>query len=231
MYLKVIIGLICVAAVALLVWMYFRNRVRQLEKKREEDRKLISQLSRAFAKCIDIKDTYTNGHSFRVAAYTKMIAQKLGCSDEQIEQYYNIALLHDIGKIGIPDRILNKPEALDDEEYDEMKTHAQKGYEILADFENFEPELAYGSAYHHERYDGKGYPRGLKGDEIPRVAQIIAVADTFDAMYSTRPYRNQLPLDVVMKELERIAGEQLNPDLVKIFVELYKEGRFDSIKA
>ena len=216
---------------------YIEREIRQvesfkkLEKKREEDRKLISQLSRTFAKCIDIKDTYTNGHSFRVAAYTKMIAGKLGCSEDQIEEYYNIALLHDIGKIGIPDKILNKPEALDDEEYKEMKTHAQKVYEILSDFEKIEPELAYGAGYHHERYDGKGYPKGLKGDEIPKVAQIIAVADTFDAMYSTRPYRKQLPLDVVMEEIQRIAGQQLNPDLVEVFVELYKEGRFDSIKA
>ncbi len=227
----VLIVLLSLLLVGAIVWFYFKARLKRLERKREEDRRLIAQLSRTFAKCIDIKDTYTNGHSFRVAAYTKMIAGKIGCSDEEIEQYYNIALLHDLGKIGIPDKILNKPEALDDEEYKIMKTHAQKGLEILSDFEKIEPELAYGAGYHHERYDGKGYPKGLKGDEIPKVAQIIAVADTFDAMYSTRPYRKQLPLETVMEEIQRIAGAQLNPELVEAFVQIYKEGKFDDIKA
>lgn len=217
-----------VVLAALLIWLYFRRRVKKLEKKQEADRKMIGQLSKTFAKCIDIKDTYTNGHSFRVAKYTKWIAEKMGFPATKVEEFYNIALLHDIGKIGIPDKILNKPQALDDEEYKIMKSHAEKGYEILSDFKEIDPELAYGAGYHHERYDGKGYPRGVAGDEIPEVAQIIAVADTFDAMYSTRPYRKKLPLETVVGEIEKCAGSQLNPKIVEVFMELYHEHVFDN---
>lgn len=219
---------VAVGVISLLIWLYFRRRLRKLEKKQEADRKLIGQLSKTFAKCIDIKDTYTNGHSFRVAKYTKWIAEKMGLSETRVEQFYNIALLHDIGKIGIPDKILNKPERLDDEEYVIMKSHAKKGYEILSDFKEIEPELAYGAGYHHERFDGKGYPNGVSGDEIPQVAQIIAVADTFDAMYSTRPYRKKLPLETVVNEIKSIAGTQLNPEIVEVFLQLYEEHAFDN---
>ena len=189
---------------------------------------MIGQLSKTFAKCIDIKDTYTNGHSFRVAKYTKWIAEKMGYSEARVEEFYNIALLHDIGKIGIPDKILNKPEGLDDEEYQIMKSHAEKGYEILSDFSEIDPELAYGAGYHHERFDGKGYPRGISGEEIPEVAQIIAVADMFDAMYSTRPYREKMPLKTVVDEIKKCAGSQLNPKIVDVFMELYQEHVFDN---
>lgn len=214
--------------VILFVALYYRRRMRKFEKKQEEDRKMIGQLSKTFAKCIDIKDTYTNGHSFRVAKYTRWIAEKMGYPEAKVEEYYNIALLHDIGKIGIPDKILNKPEALDEEEYQVMKSHAEKGYEILSDFREIDPELAYGAGYHHERFDGKGYPRGVSGEEIPEVSRIIAVADTFDAMYSTRPYRKKLPLETVVGEIEKCAGTQLDPKIVEIFMELYREHVFDN---
>ncbi|MCR4907988.1 MAG: HD domain-containing protein [Lachnospiraceae bacterium] len=220
--------ILLIAVILFIVWMYFRKRTERLERKAEEDRKFIAQLSKTFAKCIDIKDTYTNGHSFRVAKYTGLIAEKLGYSEAETEKFYNIALLHDIGKIGIPDRILNKPERLNDEEYQEMKSHPEKGYQILSDFQDIEPEFAYGAGYHHERFDGKGYPKGLKGEDIPKVAQIIAVADTFDAMYSTRPYRKKLPLETVVGEIKRIAGTQLNPEIVDAFIALYEEHVFDN---
>ncbi len=217
-----------VVVIGLLIWLSFRGRLKRAEKKAEENRKRISQLSRTFAKCIDIKDTYTNGHSFRVAKYTKWIAEKMGYPEARVEEFYNIALLHDIGKIGIPDKILNKPERLDDEEFVIMKSHAQKGYEILSDFREIEPELAYGAGYHHERFDGKGYPNGVGGDDIPDVAKIIAVADTFDAMYSTRPYRKKLPLETVVNEIKSISGTQLDPKVVEAFLALYEEGVFDN---
>lgn len=224
----ILMAVIAVAVSALLIWLSFRRRLRRAEKKAEENRKRISQLSRTFAKCIDIKDTYTNGHSFRVAKYTKWIAEKLGYPQTRAEEFYNMALLHDIGKIGIPDAILNKPERLNDEEFEVMKSHAQKGYEILSDFREIDPELAYGAGYHHERFDGKGYPNGVKGEEIPDVAQIIAVADTFDAMYSTRPYRKKLPLETVVNEIRSISGTQLSPKVVDAFMSLYEEGAFDN---
>ena len=136
-------------------------------------------------------------------------------------------MLHDIGKISIPDSILNKPERLTDEEFAVMKSHSERGYEILQKIDAA-PELALGAGYHHERIDGKGYPRGAKGDEIPEVARIIAVADTFDAMYSTRPYRKKLPLATVAAEIQKAAGTQLSPKVVDAFMELVNEGAFDN---
>ncbi|MBO5623970.1 MAG: HD domain-containing protein, partial [Butyrivibrio sp.] len=128
-----------------------------------------------------MKDPYTNGHSVRVAKYTALIAKEMGYDAETVEKYYRIGLLHDVGKVGIPKAVLNKPGKLTDEEYDLIKSHTLKGYEVLKDI-SIVPELAVGALGHHERYDGNGYPNGLSGDAIPEVARIIAVADSFDAM-------------------------------------------------
>ena len=179
-----------------------------------------------FAKSIDLKDQYTNGHSFRVAEYTKMIAEKLGYDEAEVDEVYRITLMHDIGKITIPDQILNKPGKLTDEEFMIMKQHAINGYEILKEIET-SPELALGAGFHHERIDGKGYPFGKAGDEIPDVAQIIAVADTFDAMNSTRPYREKMKMEDITAELKRVAGTQLNEKYVQVLLTLIEEGRFD----
>ena len=207
--------------------LYFRHKTAVLLRKQAEHKLLINEMTSVFASCIDMKDAYTNGHSHRVAKYTAMLAERLGKSKEEREDMYNIALLHDIGKIAIPDSILNKPDKLTDEEYAIMKTHSERGYEILKEI-TIAPNLAIGAGYHHERLDGRGYPRGISGNEIPEIAQIIAVADTFDAMYSTRPYRKRLPLDTVAAEIQRIAGTQLNADVVAAFMELVREGAFDS---
>ncbi len=211
---------------ALLVMLFYHEKTRRLLRKQAEQKQLINEMSNVFASCIDMKDPYTNGHSHRVAKYTAMLAERLGKSKEETEELYNIALLHDIGKISIPDNILNKPERLTDEEFAVMKTHSQRGYDILKEIK-IDPKLSLGAGYHHERIDGKGYPRGLTGNEIPEVAQIIAVADTFDAMYSTRPYRKKLPLETVAAEIERISGTQLNPTVVAAFMDLVHEGAFD----
>ncbi len=202
------------------------KRNRALVKKQRETKALVNEMTSVFAECIDMKDAYTNGHSSRVAKYTAMMAEKLGKSKEEIEDIYNIALLHDIGKISIPDNILNKPGRLTDDEFVVMKSHSSRGYEILNKIP-IAPQLALGAGYHHERYDGRGYPRGLSGDEIPEVASIIAVADTFDAMYSTRPYRKKMPLADVAAEIQRCSGTQLNPRVVEVFLQLVKEGAFD----
>ena len=206
---------------------FFRRKTQALERKQRETKRLVNEISGVFADCVDLKDPYTNGHSKRVARYTAMLAEKLGKSKEECEDLYNIAMLHDVGKISIPDSILNKPERLTDEEFAVMKSHSERGYEILSKID-VAPELALGAGYHHERIDGKGYPRGVKGDEIPEVAQIIAVADTFDAMYSTRPYRKKLPLSTVAAEIQRASGTQLNPKVVNAFMELVNEGAFDN---
>ena len=205
-------------------YLYFRRKNKALEKRHKENRILIEQITKAFAKCIDMKDRYTNGHSFRVANYTKLLAEKLGYTEEQIEDMYNIALLHDIGKLSIPDAILNKPEGLNDEEYEIMKSHAANGQDVLKEI-TIAPDLAIGAGYHHERLDGKGYPNGYTKDQIPMVAQIIAVADTFDAMYSTRPYRKKLPIQTVLDELKRVSDTQVNGDVVDKLIELADEGK------
>lgn len=149
----------------------------------------------------------------------------MGCDQETTEKYYRIALLHDIGKIGIPTEVLNKPGKLTDEEYEIIKSHTQKGYEALKNI-SIMPELAVGAGAHHERPDGKGYPNGLKGDEIPYVAQIIAVADTFDAMYSNRPYRKRMNFEKAVSIIEEVSGTQLSEPVVEAFLRLVKKGEF-----
>ena len=207
------------------VVLYYRRKTKDLLEKQREHKLLIDEMANTFAHCIDMKDSYTNGHSHRVAKYTTMLAERLGKSGEELEDIHRIALLHDIGKIGIPDNILNKPGRLTDEEFVVMKSHSQRGYDILKEI-SIAPELAVGAGYHHERLDGRGYPRGLKKEQIPEIAQIIAVADTFDAMYSTRPYRKRMELDAIVAELKRCMGTQLNEDVVNALLQMIDEGVF-----
>lgn len=229
------IALMAVSILVIIIVMYrhFMKKEAILLAKQEEDQKFIDQIMHTFAKCVDMRDTQNRGHSFRVAYYTRLLAKKLadkrGYSGEQIQEFYNIALLHDIGKISIPDAILNKPQRLNDEEYVIMKSHAINGEKLLKEV-NIVPNLAVGAGCHHERLDGRGYPRGLAGNDIPEVAKIVAVADTFDAMYSTRPYRKQMPITDVLAELERIKGTQLDPEVVDAMVSLYEDGELNREK-
>ena len=222
--------LLVLAAVAMvilfIVQAYIRNKMARLLEKEKQDRIFIRQIIQVFAKSIDVKDEYTNGHSFRVAEYTKMIAEKAGYSEAEVEKIYNIGLMHDIGKIIIPNEILNKPGRLTDDEFAIMKTHAFNGYNILKEVEIM-PELALGAGFHHERMDGKGYPFGKTADEIPEVAQMIAVADTFDAMHSTRPYRKKMKMEDIIAELKRVAGTQLNEKYVQMLLTLIEEGKIE----
>lgn len=224
----IVMAIIALLAVAGIITFYFRRKTKALLKKQEENKELIDEMTHVFADCIDMKDPYTNGHSYRVAKYSALLAERLGKSKEEVEDIYRIAMLHDIGKIAIPDSILNKPERLNDEEFVIMKSHSRKGFEILKGI-SIAPELAIGAGYHHERIDGRGYPNGLKGDEIPEIAQIIAVADTFDAMYSTRPYRKQMDIKDVAAELKKSEGTQLNERNVEAFLELIDEGEIEKI--
>lgn len=201
------------------------NELDMLREQQQRDKQLIREIIESFAKVIDIKDSYTQGHSSRVAKYTKMLAKELGYDEDTIEKYYNIALMHDIGKIGIPDQVLNKPGKLSDEEYDIIKSHTERGYDVLKSI-SLMPEIVVGAEAHHERPDGKGYPNGLKGTEIPRVAQIIAVADTFDAMYSDRPYRKRMNFEKAVSIIKDASGTQLTSDVVDAFLRLVKKGEF-----
>ena len=206
---------------------YKTNEMEILLEQQKRDKNLITEIVEAFAKVIDLKDRYTNGHSTRVAEYTAMLARELGYNDEDVQKYYDIALMHDIGKIGVPDEVLNKPGKLTDEEYEEFKSHTTRGYEALQEI-SLMPELAIGAGYHHERPDGKGYPKGLKGDDIPRVAQIVSVADTFDAMYSDRPYRKRMEFDKVVETIKDVAGTQLAADVVDAFLKLVEKGEINA---
>ena len=201
------------------------DQMESLIERQKRDKQLTREIIEAFAKVVDLKDAYTQGHSFRVAKYTEMLARELGCDEETIEKYHNIALMHDIGKVGIPDNVLNKPGKLDDSEYNLIKSHTSRGYEVLQNI-SLMPEIAVGAQAHHERPDGKGYPLGLKEDEIPRVAQIIAVADCFDAMYSTRPYRTRMNFEKVVSIIKEASGSQLTPDVVDAFLRLVEKGEF-----
>ena len=213
-------------AVILMARAYTRRKMDKLIQKEKEQQAFISQMIQAFAKSIDLKDHYTNGHSFRVADYTRKIAEKMGYSETEVEKIYQIGLMHDIGKVTIPDGVLNKPGKLTDEEYAVMKQHAINGYDILKGVE-IAPDLALGAGFHHERFDGRGYPFGKAADEIPPVAQMIAVADTFDAMHSTRVYRKKLEMADIVAELKRVSGTQLNPDYVNALLALIEEGKID----
>ena len=201
------------------------DEMENLINQQKRDKELTREIIEAFAKVVDLKDSYTQGHSFRVAKYTQMLARELGYDEETVEKYYDIALLHDIGKIGVPDVVLNKPGKLSDEEFDLIKSHAARGYDVLKSI-SLMPEIAIGAEFHHERPDGKGYPKGLKGDEIPKVAQIIGVADCFDAMYSNRPYRNRMNFDRVVSIIKEVSGTQLSEEVVDAFMRLVEKGEF-----
>ncbi len=180
----------------------------------------------SIARAVDAKDTNTSQHSYRVSEYTVLIAQRLGYPKAKCESLRQMALLHDIGKIGIPDAILNKPGKLTDEEFTIMKSHVIKGGEILKGFKMIE-NVDVGALYHHEKYDGTGYCHGLKGEEIPIEARIIGIADAFDAMTANRVYRKQLEIDYVINEFKRCSGTQFDPKLVDILLSLIDDGTID----
>ena len=221
-----------VVALVSVILIYQANEtlIKTERKHRKEQEEFTKSIIGAFTNCIDGKDAYTNGHSYRVALYTTMLANKMGVTDQTtLDKYYNIGLLHDIGKISIPDAILTKPGKLTPEEFNTIKSHAQEGYKILKDVK-IQEDIAAGAHYHHERYDGTGYPEGLMAKDIPLVARIIAVADAFDAMSSTRSYRKKLPLDYIAQEIEQYSGTQFDPEVANAFLSLYHEGAFDNLR-
>ena len=205
---------------------YRKDLQRRLDEKTREMERITIQAIMTVANTVDAKDDYTKGHSMRVAAYAELMAQRLGWSDEEVQNAYYVAMMHDVGKIGVPDAVLNKPFKLTDLEFRLIQHHTSMGAEILKDFKMF-PNVNVGAKYHHERYDGKGYPEGLKAESIPLIARIIALVDSYDAMTSNRVYRRRLSDEVVMQELEKGKGSQWDPELVDIFLELIKEGALE----
>ncbi len=192
------------------------------EERRKSVERMSLQMVQALANTIDAKDTYTNGHSTRVAKYSVMLAERLGYDGIQLVHLQYAALLHDIGKIGISDGIINKPSRLTDEEYEIIKTHPVIGASILKEITEI-PDIAIGARWHHERYDGKGYPDRIAGEEIPEIARIIGVADAYDAMTSKRSYRGILPQEVVLSEIQKGRGTQFDPKVADIMMQLIQE--------
>lgn len=196
---------------------------RNLEEKTNLVEKVLLNSIMAIANTIDAKDAYTSGHSMRVAQCATAIAEQLNWSKKEIQNIHNVALLHDIGKIGVPDAILNKPGRLSNEEFQMIKKHSTIGYDILKDIRMING-VAEGALYHHERYDGRGYPNGLTGEEIPLNARIICIADAYDAMTSNRIYRPRLAQEKVIEEFEKGRGSQFDPKLTDLFLEMLRGG-------
>ena len=201
-----------------------KNLEGQVKEKTKQIEQLSFEIIATIASMIEAKDSYTKGHSIRVAEYSARIAAGLGWSEEEIRNLKYVALLHDIGKVGIPDNVLNKPGKLTQMEFEIIKSHTMIGGDILKDIETI-PHVAVGAQYHHERYDGSGYPCGLSGENIPAVARIIGIADSFDAMNSKRIYRDSLPEEIIRKELVNGRGTQFDPQYLDIFLELWNEGK------
>jgi putative nucleotidyltransferase with HDIG domain len=198
-----------------------RDRTKQVAEKHQELRTAYIQTIRALAEAVDAKDAYTRGHSERVGVYASKITREMGYQKEFIERVYIAGLLHDVGKIGVRDAVITKPERLTPEEYEEIKQHPTIGAKILEPVD-FLSDVAPCVRHHHEWYDGsdKGYPDRLSGDAIPLPSRIILVADTVEAMTSDRPYRKALPLDIVYTELTKYSGSQFDPACVSAFLRL-----------
>ncbi len=200
-----------------------KNLEQIIQDKTDELQKIFIQSITAITHAVDAKDRYTRGHSLRVAQYSHAIAQKLKWSEQDCLNLYYIALLHDIGKIGIPDSVLNKPTKLTDEEYRLVRSHTVMGANILHPI-TMVPSICDGARYHHERYDGKGYPYGLKGEEIPYIARIIGIADAYDAITSNRIYEKAQFQDQAIEELHKGRGTQFDPYLTDVMLEIINEG-------
>ena len=208
--------------IALVIFSITSAQIRKYKQRHERDNEIINESIETFTGFIDAKDPYTNGHSKRVAIYTRRIAEEMGYEGEELDRIYYIALLHDCGKIGVPDSILGKPGKLTDEEFEIIKSHTVRGGEILKSFKSLE-KVNEGALYHHERYDGKGYPEGRAGEDIPLIARMICVADSFDAMNSNRVYRKKLTKELIINEIETNKGRQFDPQIADIMLRLLQE--------
>ena len=191
-----------------------------------ESRERLDQLNtniiRALSYTIDAKDRYTSGHSQRVADYSLAIAKRMGKSEADQKIIYYAGLLHDVGKIRVSEEVINKAAKLTEEEFNQIRIHPVSGYHILKDIHE-DIRIAYGAKYHHERYDGKGYPNALEGENIPEIARIIGVADAYDAMASNRSYRDALPQEIVRSEIEKGKGKQFDARIADIMLQMIDE--------
>ena len=222
---NIMVSLVIFCLITFFYYIGYKNE--RVYRKKVEEMNL--QVVSALATAIDAKDNYTNGHSSRVAEYSRMIAECAGYSKAQQDEIYMMGLLHDVGKIGVPDEVINKTSKLTDEEFELIKKHPSIGSTILESIKE-RPKLAVGARWHHERYGGGGYPDGIAGEEIPEEARIIAVADAYDAMTSQRSYRDIMPQEKVRSEIQKGMGTQFDPRFAKIMLQLIDEDKDYSLK-
>jgi len=222
-----ILSVILFAAVITGITSFFYTfRIKLLKHKEKVYREVTENALKAFANTIEIKDTYTRGHSGRVSKYAKLLAEYMGLRNDEVQTVYYGAILHDIGKILIPDEVLNKKTHLENDELQIMHNHAVIGYDILKDFSAVK-NIALIVRHHHENFDGSGYPDKLKSYSIPLESRIIAVADNYDAMTTTRVYRTALSKEEAILELKKYSGIKYDPDIVDKFIELLLNGKLD----
>ena len=193
------------------------------------DDKVLFQTIYTFTSFIDAKDPYTRGHSVRVAFYARELAKEMGLPENDVNNIYYSGLMHDAGKISVPDAVLNKPGKLNDGEFQLIKSHTTNGARMLRNYTAIEG-LKEVALYHHEKYNGNGYPTGTAGKEIPLYARVVCVADSYDAMSSNRVYRNKLTKEQIISELERCAGTQFDPEIVPYMVDMIKSGKADKLR-
>lgn len=210
---------------------YQLNTIEQLynevqKASNEADSRYIQTIE-ALVRALEARDMYTKGHSDRVNKYSMIIGRNIGLSEEELEDLHHGSLLHDIGKIGVYDRILLKPQGLTEDEFQMMQSHPELGQQILAGIHSMQHHIGI-ILHHHERQDGSGYPLGLKGDEIPMGARIVQVADTWDAMTSDRPYRRRLSKEHAIKQLREASGTQLDSHCVEAFLDHISPGRTET---
>lgn len=222
---ELIVALIASFVLACLIFalIYFKIKINSLENREKRYKQLIDESLETFAHAIDAKDPDTNGHSVRVAYYSREIARRMGWEEQEQERIYCMGMLHDIGKIGIPDSILKKPDRLTENEMEIIRSHPSIGGEILKDFRALK-DISEGARYHHERFDGNGYNEGLKGEEIPLCARIICVADCYDTMASRRVYKENHDENYILEELKRCSGTHFDPKVVPYMVEMIQDG-------
>ena len=219
----VFISLLIFVLIFLCVNLVISVRTARFVSIHQQDIRIIRQAMNTLTDFIDAKDSYTKGHSSRVAAYSRELARRIGVDEDELDNVFYVALMHDCGKIGVPDAVLKKPDKLTKEEYFLIQSHTTVGDTILANFTSI-PNISDGAHFHHERFDGKGYPTGIRGKDIPLYARIICIADSTDAMSSNRCYRDRMSDEQIITELRENAGQQFDPDFIPHIVDMISEG-------
>ncbi|SFC44250.1 HD-GYP domain-containing protein [Butyrivibrio sp. YAB3001] len=225
----VIIAAIFIWSIAFVGFLVTKYNLRSYYDKQQNSARIILQSMNTFISFIDAKDPYTRGHSKRVAMYAAEMGKRMGLSEDEVQNIYYAGLLHDAGKISIPDAVLNKPGKLTDEERRCIQDHTISGGNMLKQLSSIRG-IRETALYHHERFDGNGYPEGLKGEAIPLYARIVGVADSYDAMSSNRVYRRHLNKDEIIEEIQKGSGTQFDPDIVKYMVDMINDGYVNVVK-